>query len=612
MPQEPRILALDIGTSTIKAGEFSYPREGGIRLLSFACEEYREPLNDNNRSAVVGQLLAEMINTYGFTARQTHVNISGQAVLTKFVRLPPVGEEQSRIRQIVEFEARQNVPFPLEEVTWDYQLLSSPDAEELEVMFVVIKNDILEQITNAVLGAGLSLRLVDVASPSCYNCARVNHVGDQGCAMVLDIGCRSTNLLFADRNRFFSRTIPIAGHSVTQQISKEFGISFEEAEELKKRHGFVSLGGTYEEPESDVAAAVSKIVRNVMNRLHGEVNRSINVYRAQKGGNRPEAFYLTGGSSIMTYTDRFFAEKLRMDVQYLNPFQVVTLGENIEVGELQESAHMFSQVVGIALRKRSQCPVEVDLLPPSLRRQQGLQQKKYYLAASMVLVLLMLAVGVLTSQRAMTDYQAGVSELEGKKSKMDQYQEQMSELGGTIEDLETKYGKVRALLKQRLQWPAVLNEVSRQIPEQVWLDSVVPVAAEKESGRRRRDKPPSGGSGPGLFGPSSAQPSEKTTAASDATPSGKTVEVLKLQGHALVLDPDVLSGLNLGAGDRSADEEGRTSTEDFVQQTPDVALRENLRKSEMFSGAVFESNEVSRNIVHFVIKARLKEPMEWE
>ena len=130
--------------------------------------------------------------------------------------------------------------------------------------------------------------------------------------MVLSIGSRCSNLIFADGDLFFSRNIPIAGYAISQQISKEFGIGIDEAEELKQRHGFVALGGAYEEPESEVAATISKIVRNVMTRLHGEVSRSINIYRSQQKGNKPIKLYLAGGSSTMAFTETFFQDKLRL------------------------------------------------------------------------------------------------------------------------------------------------------------------------------------------------------------------------------------------------------------------------------------------------------------
>ena len=179
---------------------------------------------------------------------------------------------------------------------------------------------------------------------------------------VLNIGGRSTNLIFIAGERFFARTIPIAGYSITQQIAKEFGIGFPEAEELKRHHGFVSLGGAYAEPGSETAASVSKIIRNVMARLHGEISRSISIYKAQQKGTAPAKMYLTGGSSILTYCDLFFSEKLGIPVEYFNPFPVVNILPEVDRQRLGEVAHMFSETIGLGLRF-AVAAIEVSLLP---------------------------------------------------------------------------------------------------------------------------------------------------------------------------------------------------------------------------------------------------------
>ena len=143
MARLSRILALDIGASSIKAAEFEYPAGGALMTLAaFDYREYGEDLSEENRSVLIATTLREMMSGGRFTARKAVLAISGQFALIRFVKLPPVAEEESRVRQIVEFEARQNVPFPMDEVIWDYQLIANPEASELEVMFVVIKSDV--------------------------------------------------------------------------------------------------------------------------------------------------------------------------------------------------------------------------------------------------------------------------------------------------------------------------------------------------------------------------------------------------------------------------------------------------------------------------------------
>ena len=308
MASNDLILSIDIGAWSIKVGEFENSPEG-LLMKQFGYAEYSTHMTDENRGALIKETLDKIINQKNFVAKKVYLSLSSQLAFIRFVKLPPIDENEERVKQIVEFEAKQHVPFDMNEVIWDYQLIGS--GEELDVMFVVIKNEIVEQITKSVESLGLKVALVDVASATCYNAARANRIGDDSCAMVLSIGSRCSNLIFADGDLFFSRNIPIAGYAISQQISKEFGIGIDEAEELKQRHGFVALGGAYEEPESEVAATISKIVRNVMTRLHGEVSRSINIYRSQQKCNKPVKLFLAGGSSTMAFTETFFQEKLR-------------------------------------------------------------------------------------------------------------------------------------------------------------------------------------------------------------------------------------------------------------------------------------------------------------
>ena len=439
----------------------------------------------------------------------------------------------------------------MEEVIWDYQLIANPESDEMDVMFVVIKNDIVEQMTGAVQAVGLDPILVDVAPAACYNAARANHVGDEDCAMVLNIGGRSTNLLFADKTRFFARTIPIAGHSITQQIGKEFGIGFAEAEELKRRHGFVALGGAYAEPESEVAASVSKIIRNVMARLHGEINRSISVYRAHQKGHRPMALYLTGGSSTMTYTDHFFSEKLRMEAKYLNPFQVINIGPTVNRQQLQEVAHMFSEVIGLGLRHRLRCPIEVSLIPDSIRRHQTLQKKKPYFFACLGCLVLLLFVALLATQQRANKYRAADELMASSIQKLDTLNQEIMEAREDTDRRLKQYMNLKSFLQERLCWPDILNKLQELKPETLWVYSIRPlsgdgVAAGGGGGGRRSEGMGEFGAGmmfPGAPGGGGASPAAASGGAAKLT----EVKTLEICGHSIMLESRP-TGLRPAAG----------------------------------------------------------------
>ena len=475
MAKEERILAVDIGATSIKLCEFVYSAEQTISLALFAQREYEEELSEGSRMGVVAGLLRQMLAEGGFQARRALICMSGQSALMRFSRILTMNYDRKQIRQLAEFEATQNIPFPIEEVIWDYQLITGQDEESLDLMSIVIKNEIVEQFTAAVFQVGCTPILVDVAPAACYNAMRANGLGNDECVMVLNIGGRSTNLLFAEGDRFFARTIPIAGHAITQQIAKEFGIGLPEAEELKRHHGFVALGGAYAEPESETAANVSKIIRNVMARLHGEIARSINYYRVQHKGQRPAKMYLTGGSSILSYCDIFFSEKLSIPVEYFNPFQVVNLLPSVDRQRLQEVAHMFSETIGLGLRYGTQCPIELSLIPITLRRQQNLAKKKPYLAgtiAAFLMILMVIWFGIL--QR--TDlYAANNNKLADMHQKAQPVKQRIEQARGEAAQKKSQYEAMGGLLLQQAKWTAILNEIHRLKPDDLWISELKPI-----------------------------------------------------------------------------------------------------------------------------------------
>ena len=478
MASNERILAIDIGATSIKLCEFEYGKGNSMNLALFAHREYEEELSEGTRMNVVSGLLRQMLAEGGFRARKALLSLSGQSSLMRFSRLPVVNYDKKSIKQLAEFEATSNIPFPIKEVIWDYQLIVSPEADHIDVLSVVIKNDIVEQFTNAVMQVGLDPILVDVAPAACFNAARANGLGTDECVIIVNIGGRSTNLLFAEGDRFFARNIPTAGHSITQMIAKEFGIGLPEAEELKRRHGFVALGGAYAEPESETAAAVSKIIRTVMARLHGEISRSINVYRAQQKGSKPVKMYLTGGSSILHYCDRFFEEKLGIPVEYFNPFTIVNLLPTVDRERLGEVAHMFSETIGLGLRYQSQCPIEFSLVPAAIQRQQNLTKKKPAFIISGLTILLTLGVFWFSASETKKLVEQANYQMKDPHEKMEKAEKMVKTPDGAAASKIGQYNALGEVILQRARWSAIYNEIYRLKPNNLWINSITPILTE--------------------------------------------------------------------------------------------------------------------------------------
>src|SRR5216683_3485876 len=386
-------LAVDFGAVTLKVAEFEINDSGGLLLKQYGLKSLgQEGTQESTREAAMIRALQELLSERPFGTKVINLCAPGFHTFSKFVKLPPV--DTSKVTQIIQYEAQQNVPFPLEEVVWDYQILGATATGELEVLLVAIKSEIVEGLFKTAESAGLRLQLVDVSPAALCNAFRYNYGDLEGCTMLLDIGAKTSNLLFFEKGSVYSRGINIGANSITQDFSKEARLSYAEAERLKIEEGFVSLGGAYEEPESPTQAAISKIARQVMTRLHIQVNQTVQFYRGQQGGSAPQRLFLSGGAAIMPYTAQFFSEKLNVPVEYFNPFRNVQIDPALNLEELAKVAHSLGEVVGLGLRNLAHCPVELNLMPKSsLKRQQFNQKKPYFIATVFSLVAVVLAYG---------------------------------------------------------------------------------------------------------------------------------------------------------------------------------------------------------------------------
>jgi type IV pilus assembly protein PilM len=451
-------LAVDFGAGSLKLAEFELNEAGGLRLKQYGLKSLgAEGAQDAAREAVIQKALLEMIAEKGIKAKTVNVCAPGFHVFSKFVKLPPV--DAGKVTQIIQYEAQQNVPFPLEEVVWDYQILGSTPGGELEVLLVAIKSDIVEGLFRVTESAGLHLQLTDVSPAALCNAFRYNYGDLEDCSMLLDIGAKTSNLLFFEKGKVFSRSINLGANSITQDFANESKKKFDVAEKIKIEEGFVSLGGAYEEPENQDQAAISKIARQFMTRLHIQVNQTMQFYRGQQGGSAPARLFLSGGASLMPYTAQFFAEKLNIPVEYFNPLRNIQIDPSINLEALARVAHSLGEVVGLGLRNLAHCPVELNLMPESTLRWQSFNQKKPYLMATVFsMVLVVAAIGFLFDSLA-----------KGKQSALDDLQQQIepakqkqAQLDKALADLKKKHtetDQVVGWLDDRYYWADVMGEL---------------------------------------------------------------------------------------------------------------------------------------------------------
>jgi type IV pilus assembly protein PilM len=543
-------VALNIGSQRIGMAVFEPSKGGGLVLKAYDTTSIlADPATEMSRIPQVQIAVSELVDRLKIGKGKVRYAISGQAVFTRFVKLPPL--EDDNIEQIVTFEAQQHVPFPINEVVWDYQLLESQG--EKEVVLVAIKGDALDEINDAVNQAGVGTAEVDVAPMALYNALR-NSVDDlTEPTLLIDIGAKTTNLLYVEGARFFTRSIAVGGVSLTTAISKEYSIPFAEGEAQKVSNGLVALGGGHTEQLDESTAALAMTLRNALSRLPAEIARTTNYYRSQHGGSAPRKILLAGGGANLPYVKEFFEEKLRLPVEFFNPLAGVTVGKGVDVEQLQREAHTMGELVGLGLRGVGKANINIDLVPASVEAERASERRKpFWIGAAAALVVGAGLFGFFKNSAA-TKAEDMAEEMLGIENSLRRYE-------GPLKQLNKKQDKLRSVAngyatseERHRYWIELLDELKEGMAsDMVWIVSFDPLVnydpfsdKRAESGapvvREDFSKTPFGQSGlMNIRPPKPAEPQGRRGRRNQPPPAPKTPEInaLKLTGLWRQGNPD--------------------------------------------------------------------------
>jgi type IV pilus assembly protein PilM len=493
MPLPTRLLSLNLGSQTIGLAEFRTHAHGGLVLVDYRLREIPAELpNGEAHHSQIATALREMMDELRIKHGRVNYAIAAQSAFARFVKLPLV--DQEKIERVIGFEAQQNVPFPIDDVVWDYQLIGGGLDTQVEVVIVAVKSEYLEAVSAAVEESGLRTNKIGLATMALYNAFRYNYSDIPGCSLLVDIGARTTNLLFIEPGKIFSRSVSIGGSSITAAVAREFDESFAEAESRKRRDGFVSLGGTYAEPADADVARVSKIVRATMTRLHAELMRSISHYRAQQKGNKPDRIFLCGGSAGLPYMREFFQEKMELPIEFFNPLRNVTVSRSAQLPEVTRSAHLLGELVGLALRSVTTCPMELTLLPPSVVRRKELEKRRpFFIAATACFLLALLGWSAYYTRAAQVIRQT-TEALQQKNNTMRAAETRLDKLKKDVASLDSIATPLITAVNDRNFWPEILEDLNSRLPESdIWITEFAATSGGKVLGtaeKRTAEKAP--------------------------------------------------------------------------------------------------------------------------
>src|SRR5687767_12494652 len=297
---------IDIGNRALKAVKL-VREEGGLRVDDFDVIEHETVLSESgdNREQLIQTALTNFVTRHLAKGGEVAIGVSGQSSFARFIKLPPV--EKSKIPEIVRFEAIQQIPFPLEEVEWSYQLFQDPESPDVEVGIFAMRRDLVNQHILYFTDAGLNVEVVQMNPLAVYNAMYHDQRMNDGATMIVDLGAENTDLIIAEGESVWMRSIPIGGNNFTEALVKSFKLKFAKAEELKRTAATSKYG-----------RQILQAMKPIFGDLVAEIQRSIGFYASVHREARIGKVIALGGTFRLPGLQKYLQQNLQLDVQRID------------------------------------------------------------------------------------------------------------------------------------------------------------------------------------------------------------------------------------------------------------------------------------------------------
>ncbi len=472
MAEYKTTVALEIGAQCVTMALFTGTSKGLVLSRYARKNIVLDPVEEGMRIDYVSNAVSELVKELKLKGKDVRDVVSGQKVFMRFIKLPALDTVEDLSEQ-VGYEAQQHLPFPLDEIVFSYQLLGNAEDGEQEVLLVAIKKDELDDLNAQVEANTLRTRSVDCSITALYNAFRASYPEETEPVMLLDIGAKTTDILFIEEGRFFTRSVTAAGSFVTNSIAREMNLGFREAEQVKVEQGVVSLGSGHTDSMLEYQAAVASVIRNAMTRLSSEVQRTINHYRAQYKGSAPKKVYICGGGAKLGFTIEFLQSAFDLPVEVFNPLNAVTVSNKLDTEAVGEDALCLGPVVGAALSGAKVAAFNIDLVPTSVGKDRAEKRLIPKVVAAGVIALL--GAGFLdhaadarakSAQEELTKNAAHVEDLDGLHRVMEKTRQDYDKALKNIKEIGTLYAA-------RYAYPDLLIQLAKKTTSpNLWLTGV--------------------------------------------------------------------------------------------------------------------------------------------
>ena len=377
MPSSSDCWGIEVGANAIKALRLRRLGES-ISVADFEVIPFKKVLTtpdiDAEEQIRIG--LDQFLSRHDLRKSTTIVSVPGHLAFARFAKLPPV--EPKKIPDIVRFEAVQQIPFPIEQVEWDYQTFQDPDSPDVEVgIFAITKERLIPWLQNF-QAVSMDVQSIVLSPVAVFNALTYDRdlADEQRGTILMDIGTSATDLIITERGRVWLRTIPIGGNHFTEALVRSFKLSFSKAEKLKR-----------EATTSKYSRQIFNAMRPVYVDLVQEVQKSLGYYQSLNRDADLGKLIGLGSTFRLPGLPTFLKQQLQIDVSRLDTFKKIE-SEDRNAAKFEESVLSMAPAYGLALQGLEMERVGCNLLPaPVIRRQIWKRKQPAFIAAAAVAVI---------------------------------------------------------------------------------------------------------------------------------------------------------------------------------------------------------------------------------
>ncbi len=476
MAEQSSAWGIEIGQAGLKAIRLRYA-EAADQVVAVAFDYVPHPKLLSQPDAVPDELIRQALDT--FLSRNpvgsdlVAIALPGQSALAKFIQLPPV--EASKVAEIVKYEARQQIPFPLEEVIWDYQTLGSGSQEggfmlDAEVGLIAMKKDQVQHHLKPFLERKIEVEAIQIAPLALYNFLCYDRLGirpgvDQESSndytVLLDMGADNTTLMVTNGRKIWIRNVPVGGNHFTRALTKEMKLTFAKAEHLK-------CNAT----KSPDPRAVFQALRPVFNDYVSEIQRSIGYFASVNRQAKIGRLIGCGNGFKLAGLQKFLQQNLQYDVERVDTFQALAGDTVLNSPLFMDNVLTFPVPYGLALQVLQRTSIRTTLLPPEIATARLIRRKKPWAAAAAAALLVGLSISTIGYGQALDSVnEAKFKPAEDKADEISKYASTLksnySAQTGKYSSLKTEGDKLVADLATRELWLEVYKAIDECLPRDV-------------------------------------------------------------------------------------------------------------------------------------------------